>query len=75
MAKVKNDVWVRLDYDTWRKLPSTIKTMKSIMNDIREYENELKFGSQTKLFETGNCLLKMLFSTLEYLILPEKLDG
>ena len=21
------------------------------MNDIREYENELKFGTQTKLFE------------------------
>ena len=34
MAKVKNDVWVRLDYDTWRKLPSTIKTMKSIMKDL-----------------------------------------
>jgi len=51
MAKVKNNVWVRLDYDKWRKLPSTIKTMKSIIKDLKEYENELKFGTQTKLFE------------------------
>jgi len=51
MAKVKNDVLVRLDYEKWCKLPSTIKTMKSIIKDLKEYENELKFGTQTKLFE------------------------
>lgn len=55
MGKSKdNDVWVRLDYDKWRKLPSTKKTMKAIMKDYLEYENELKFGSQTKLFENEN---------------------
>ncbi len=66
MAKVKNNVWVRLDYDKWRKLPSTIKTMKSIMNDIREYENELKFGTQTKLFE-NETTIKTQSSTLQAL--------
>jgi len=56
MAKVKNDVLVRLDYEKWCKLPSTIKTMKSIMKDLREYENELKFGTQTKLFEDEHSI-------------------
>ena len=56
MAKVKNDVWVPMDFDKFCKLPSTKRDVKHLKQMMREYDNDLKFGTQTKLFENEHSI-------------------
>ena len=50
MAKAKsNDVWIPMDYEKWCKLRSTKQAVKKLKQDLKEYDDELKYGKQLEI--------------------------
>lgn len=55
MAKAKsNDVWIPMDYEKWCKLRSTKQAVKKLKQDLKEYDDELKYGKQLEKLNDKN---------------------